>query len=186
MLVHYRCGACGAALAVRDDWQGRTLPCSLCRHPNVVPYLEPAVPRAGLQAGADEAAWRQFSAMIERETEEEAQRIAWAQARRKASATRVAGGVIVTLGFVLSMAALAAIVTGLIFALTFSSLSVLVAFGTLAMLIGLRLWRSASSAVKAEYRHLVPVIADRIRQERWQAWEAERRGVRDAGVGISG
>lgn len=180
MLVHYRCGGCGATLAARDDYEGRVLPCSLCRHPNTVPHVARAVTQADLQAVAEEAAWREYAAIIARGIEEEAGRIAWAEARRRAGRGRVVGAVIVVAGFVVSMAALAAIVTGSMFGFTFSWLSFSVAFGTFGMLIGLSLWRSASSAIDAEYRQLLPVIADQIRQERWRAWEAQRRSAQGA------
>jgi len=180
VLVHYRCGGCGATLAARDDHEGRTLPCSVCRHHNVVPHVERAVTQADLETVAEEAARREYAAVIAQGVEEEAGRIAWAEARRQAGRGRVVGAVVVVVGFVVSMGALAGIVTRSMLGFTFPSLSLSVAFGTFGMLIGLSLWRSASSAIEAEYRQLLPVIADQIRQERWRAWEAQRRSAHGA------
>ena len=171
MLVHYRCGGCGATLAAQDDFGGQWLPCSLCRHKNLVPEVERPVVPARQPRAEDDPEREQFAAYVARESQAQAQRVARAEARRHRGRGIVLGATILFLGGLPTVLALVAILTRVTLGFTMGSLLTSVGFGSLAMLIGGTLWRSGSEAVQDEYERILPVIADGIRRDLWRSYE---------------
>ncbi len=173
MLIHYRCARCGAALAARDDYEGQFLPCALCRHQNEVPRVERAVTRAELQSVTAEVAHREFSAFFARQSDEEARQIARAQAQHGSARAKRGAGVVILFGAVPCLLALVALAMPSHFGFSYPSLLLSLAFGVVAMIIGLSLRESAHAAEETEFQHLMPAIADRLRQEHWRQWESQ-------------
>ena len=175
MLIHFRCGRCGATLAARDDYEGHILPCALCRHQNEVPHVERAVTRADLQRVTEDAAYREFSGFFARQSEEEARQIARLEAQHKSARAKGRAGLVVHFGALPCFLALVALAMPSHFGFSYPSLLLSLAFGVVAMIIGLSLRESAYAAEETEFRHLMPAIADRLRQEHWRQWESQHR-----------
>ncbi len=174
MLIHYRCGRCGATLAAKDDYEGHTLPCALCRHQNKVPHVERGVTQAELRAVAEEAARREATATIAQRSERDARRLARVEAQKSSGRPKAIGAGVIFLGTIPCFLACVALGTPDRFGFSFPSLALAVAFGVVAMIIGLSIRQSAAIAEKDEFRRLVPEITDRLRQEQWRQWEAQR------------
>jgi DNA-directed RNA polymerase subunit RPC12/RpoP len=176
MLVHYRCGGCGAMLAAKHEFAGQWLACTLCRHKNLVPEPEQPVEEAPRPTvTTDDGDREQFAVYVAREAETQARLIARAEAFRRRGRGKIVAGLIMGFGATPMLLSIAALVTRSLFGFTITSLAVSMGCGALAALIGLNLWRSASEALEAEYERIVPLVADGIRRDLWRGYEASHQ-----------
>jgi hypothetical protein len=167
MLIHFPCDRCGADLSAQPDFAGRTIPCSVCRRPIVVPVVtspppvQPRLKRVEFDEG--------LAAEIATRANEEAQRLAMVEARRQTLRGRVEGVVLTIAGaLVVSFGGAGLLFSPQLWIPRGSGMAAL-AFGLITLLIGVTVWRLSVEAMHQEFRSRVPGIADRLRRRYWEA-----------------
>ncbi|MBM3475813.1 MAG: hypothetical protein FJX75_21305 [Armatimonadetes bacterium] len=170
MLVHFPCDRCGAELTAQPDFAGRTIPCSVCRRPVVVPVVgspppvQPRLKRVEFDEG--------LAADIAARANEEAQRLAMVEARRETIRGRVEGVVLSVAGtLAMSFGGAGLLFSSQLWVPRGSGMAAL-AFGLITLLIGVTVWRLSVETMHQEFRRRVPGIADRLRRRYWEAHNA--------------
>lgn len=172
MLIYFRCRSCGAMMAARSEYHGRQLPCSVCREPTVVPE-PPEIPVLQMQQPRGDAGSR-IPAVTIHQLDEEARRIAWIEARR-AGRPKAVGIILVAFGCLPIAFGSAALAAGSLFGVSFPAMAASVAFGALSAAIGLTIVRLASDNVQAEFRRLMPLVVERLRNDYWRGLQREQQ-----------
>lgn len=173
MLVHFSCDRCGAELTAQPDYAGRTLPCSVCRRPVVVPVV--ATPPPILQRLKPVALDDGLAAEIAARADQEAHELAMAEARRATLRGRIEGVVLTLAGAAATGLGGAGLFYGSQLWLPRGATLVAMAFGAVTFLIGLTVWRLSIDTMHQEFRRRMPGIADRLRRRYWEAHQATTR-----------
>jgi len=170
MLVHFPCDRCGAELTAQPDFAGRTIACSVCRRPIVVPVVAspPPVQQRLRPVAFDDG----LAAEIAARADEEAHTLAMAEARRETLRGRIEGIVLTLAGAAAATLGGASVLYSSQLWLPRGSALAAVAFGVVTFLIGLTIWRLSIDTMHQEFRRRMPGIADRLRRRYWEAHNA--------------
>lgn len=161
MLVHFPCERCGADLTARPDYAGRTIPCSVCRHPMAVPAVAapaPLQPRLRRVEIDDELA-----AEIAARADAEARVLAMTEARCETSRSRAAGVALICAGLMATAFGAVSLFVPRLW-IPQSAALVSLGFGIVVLIIGSIVRRLALETMQDQYRRRVPFIADRLRR----------------------
>jgi hypothetical protein len=167
MLVRFPCDRCGAELAAHPQFAGESVRCDVCRNSVTVPAVAtpPPVQTRLKRMDLDE----EVAAEIAELSYEEARLAAMLEAKRVTARGRWQGVGLAVLGGLAVLFGAAALAMPTLLWVPSSSAVVTIAFGALALLIGLAVWRLAVQTMHEEYRRRVPGLADRFRRRRWDA-----------------
>ncbi len=167
MLVHFRCNRCGAQLTARPDFAGQAVACTVCRRPVMVPVVTspvPTQPRLKRIEPDDDLATEIAARALQ-----EARGVALAEAKRATLRARLQGILLAFIGAAAGGVGAAALVLPDALWVPAGAAMAAMAFGALAMMIGIAVWRFAVQTMHDEFRRRVPGIADRLRRRLWES-----------------
>jgi hypothetical protein len=170
VLVHFQCDRCGAELTARPDFGGRSILCNVCRRLVTVPVVTsppPVQPRLR-RVEPDESMVTEVAV----KADEEARRLAMIEARRETIRGRLEGIALAIAGGLAAASGSAGLIAASRLWIPRESAIAALAFGLLALIIGVTVWRLAVDAMREEFQRRVPGIADRLRRQYWEAHQS--------------